>query len=122
MSDNASPQIVPLSEATTKSLPHGDYHHFFIRNVPVMTRVLVRPGGKTGLHLHEAEEQTYYIIKGGGILYIGGMTYNVAAQTAVLIPPGQPHAIENTGDGELEYLMQYLWPGEAAVPVYPESE
>lgn len=122
MSETMPLRIVPLAQATRRSLPQGEYYHFLVRNVPMMTRVVLKPGAKTGVHLHQAEEQTYYIIKGQGRLSVGDLVYDVAAQTAVVIPPGQTHALENVGDSELEYIMQYLWPGEAAMPVYPESE
>lgn len=122
MSENSAPIIVPLSEATHKQLPEGQYSHFIVRNVPVMTRVAIEPGKKTNSHYHEAEEQTYYILGGRGLLYVGEEVYEVSAQTAILIPPGQSHALENTGDETLEWVMQYLWPGEAAYPVYQKTD
>lgn len=122
MSENSGPHIVPLAEATQREMPEGQYSHFFVRNVPVMTRVVIEPGTKTTAHYHEVEEQTYYILSGRGLLYVEEDVYEVSAQTAILIPPGQRHALENNGDAPLEWIMQYLWPGEAAYPVYEEAD
>lgn len=121
MSEDNAPAIVPLSDATHKEMPEGHYYHFFIRHVPVMTRVVMDPGKKTKPHYHEVEEQTYYVLKGRGLLFVGDETYEVAANMAIMIPPGQYHALENTGNEPLEWIMQYLWPGEAAFPVYEEA-
>lgn len=110
--------VVPIAEAHHRELPEGDYYHFISRGVPMMTLVVVRPGAKTGTHCHEREEQTYYILSGEGQLILGEQVIPVSPRTAILIPPGQDHAIHNTGDSDLEYLMQYLWPGEAARPIY----
>ena len=118
MSESSFPLIVPLNKATPNSVDEGTYYHFIIRNIPMMTRVVLKPGAKTKPHKHEAEEQTYYIISGQGKIYVGDQSYDIYEQTAVLIPPGQPHAIENVGKGDLEWIMQYFWPGEAAMPIY----
>jgi mannose-6-phosphate isomerase-like protein (cupin superfamily) len=122
--NNSALQVVAVSldEAAHRSLPEGEYYHFITRGVPVMTLVAVRPGARTGTHVHEKEEQTYYIIKGEGQLLVSEEVIPVSAGTAVLIPPGQPHAIRNTGSSDLEYVMQYLWPGEAAKPIYADPD
>ena len=120
MSESRKTVVVPLSETTQRELEEGIYQHFFMRNVPIMTRVVIKPGSRTKPHQHTFEEQTYYIIKGVGKLHVDEHTYELKEQTAVLISPGSVHSIENTGEGDLEWVMQYLWPGEVAQPKYNE--
>jgi mannose-6-phosphate isomerase-like protein (cupin superfamily) len=115
------PRIVPLAEADHRAMPEGRYSHFLIRNVPVMTRVEIGPGTRTNAHTHTNEEQTYYILEGAGILYADDVAYPISAQTAIVIPAGVKHALENTGDTSLSWIMQYLWPGEASYPVYENA-
>lgn len=120
MSKSRETLVVPLAETTQRTPKEGNYFHFLMRNVPIMTRVVIKPGAKTNSHSHKFEEQTYYIIKGEGKLFVGKQTYDLKEQTAVLISPGKTHSIENTGEGELEWIMQYLWPGEVGKPIYEE--
>lgn len=121
MSETASPRIVPLAESDRRILKEGVYNHFLIRNVPVMTRVEIPPGSKTNAHIHTNEEQTYYILEGAGLLYADDNVYPIAAQTAIVIPAGVKHALENTGSSNLSWIMQYLWPGDASFPVYDNA-
>jgi mannose-6-phosphate isomerase-like protein (cupin superfamily) len=72
----------------------------------MMGYVIIYPEGKVPLHEHENEE-VYTILKGEGRMYIGDQSREIKAKSSVYIPPNKPHALENTGDEELEMLFVY---------------
>jgi mannose-6-phosphate isomerase-like protein (cupin superfamily) len=55
------------------------------------------------VHSH-SPEQCYYIIKGKGLMIVGGETREVSEGDAVYIPSNRKHGIKNTGTIVLEYL------------------
>ncbi len=61
-------------------------------------------GQSTRRHLHVKSEEVYYILRGSGVVHVGGERREVGAGDAVLIPPGTPHSAVNTGREELVIL------------------
>ena len=74
-------------------------------NARYLTTSLVEmsPGGKQHLHRHPTE-QSYYIIKGEGIMQVGEETARVRPGNTVFIPSDTPHGLINDSTGELVYL------------------
>ncbi len=68
-----------------------------------MRRFTVKPGGEIGLHNHNWEHEIF-ILKGKGIIKNGGKTYEVEENTAIYIPPNEPHYYKNTGETDLIFL------------------
>lgn len=95
------PTYVTKDGSTIRELMHPDHH-------PVCRQSLaeaeVAPGARTALHRHPATEELYHILDGQGRMTLGIETFEVAAGDTVLIPPGTPHAIANTGQGPLRLL------------------
>jgi mannose-6-phosphate isomerase-like protein (cupin superfamily) len=56
-------------------------------------------------HVHEAKEQIYYFLEGEGLLELGSRREVVRPQQFVFIPAGVPHALFNTGLGNLVFLV-----------------
>ncbi|MBN9475517.1 MAG: cupin [Bordetella sp. SCN 67-23] len=56
-------------------------------------------------HVHDEKEQVYYFVDGEGLLELGRERQVVRAGSFVLIPPGVPHALHNTGLGNLVFLV-----------------
>jgi mannose-6-phosphate isomerase-like protein (cupin superfamily) len=56
-------------------------------------------------HVHDAKEQIYHFLEGEGLLEIGGGRHVVRPRSYVFIPPGVPHALHNTGLGNLVFLV-----------------
>ncbi len=111
--------VITQKDAPQKrTLPHGEYTHFVVRAVPMMTHVSLKPGDKTDTHKHLKEVQTYYILEGKGFIVIDGEKYPIQEGDAAVIPPERDHHMENPGSGPLRFLMQYLLEGDAAYPVY----
>jgi mannose-6-phosphate isomerase-like protein (cupin superfamily) len=56
-------------------------------------------------HVHDAKEQIYYFLEGEGLLEIGARRRVVRPRSFVFIPPGLPHALHNTGVGNLVFFV-----------------
>lgn len=55
-------------------------------------------------HKHKQNEEVYIILKGEGIITVDGSSVNVKEGSAVKIMPEASRTIENTGDGEFEFI------------------
>lgn len=69
-----------------------------------VTWVECAPGSQQELHAHRISEQAYVIVEGSGRMIVGDEEQEVNTGTLVFIPPGQPHAIRNTGNERLMYV------------------
>jgi mannose-6-phosphate isomerase-like protein (cupin superfamily) len=69
-----------------------------------LAEATVPPGGATQPHRHPETEEMYYVLSGAGRITVGGETRDVGPLDAVLIPPGTPHTIANTGQKPLVFL------------------
>ena len=61
------------------------------------------PRGHVPPHYHDCEEILVFL-EGEGIVFIGQDPRSVAAGTTVVVPPGKPHCLYNTGLGRLHLL------------------
>jgi len=64
----------------------------------------VPPGVSTTSHYHPKTEEIYFILTGTANMTIGKETRPVGRGDAIAIPPGQVHAITNTGTEMLTFL------------------
>jgi len=64
----------------------------------------VPAGGATLLHCHSESEELYHVIEGSGQMTLGDEEFSIAAGDTILIPPGTPHCLRNTGDQPLRLL------------------
>jgi mannose-6-phosphate isomerase-like protein (cupin superfamily) len=69
-----------------------------------VAEALVEAGQVTEAHVHRKSQEIYYVLEGRGTLRLGDEALSVSPGDAVLIPPGTPHNIQNTGAGELRIL------------------
>jgi mannose-6-phosphate isomerase-like protein (cupin superfamily) len=68
-----------------------------------LAHATVRPGEKTRPHRLKTTE-VYYLLHGRGRMHIGGEARDVAAKSALYIPPHAVQWIENTGRTDLVFL------------------
>jgi mannose-6-phosphate isomerase-like protein (cupin superfamily) len=59
------------------------------------------PGGATIAHYHPRAEELYLFTAGRGRLRVGDEERDVQPGDCVVIPPGTPHKLWNTGDADL---------------------
>lgn len=64
----------------------------------------VPAGCTTLLHRHEVTEEIYHVIGGTGLMTLGTENYPIAPGNSILIPPGTPHCVTNTGEEALTIL------------------
>jgi len=69
-----------------------------------VAEALVEPEQRTKTHVHHASQEVYYILEGEGVVRLGKETLSVSPGDAILIAPGRPHNIRNTGAGVLRIL------------------
>lgn len=84
-----------------RELMHPDHHP--VRNQS-LAEATVPPGTTTQLHKHLLSEEIYHITAGTGQMTLGDETFDVGHGDTLLIPPGTPHAIENSGEHDLVML------------------
>jgi mannose-6-phosphate isomerase-like protein (cupin superfamily) len=70
--------------------------------------ILLKPDCGIGYHVHENEEEIFYILKGQGIVKEGDQEYKVGPGDAVLTGNGAGHAIRNEHHEPLEFLAVIL--------------
>jgi mannose-6-phosphate isomerase-like protein (cupin superfamily) len=64
----------------------------------------VLPGQRTEHHVHSLTEELYHITAGRGEMQLGEERFSVGPGDTVLIAPGMPHCIRNTGNAPLVLL------------------
>lgn len=67
-------------------------------------KVTLNPGCSIGPHVHEDEEEIYYILSGNGIVMDHGVQKEIAAGQALKTGGGESHSIENTGSEPLVFI------------------
>ena len=64
------------------------------------------PGTTIGRHRHRANEEEFYLILNGtGTMQLGDEQFQVQAGDLIRNPPGGTHALQNTGDRELQMFV-----------------
>jgi mannose-6-phosphate isomerase-like protein (cupin superfamily) len=69
-----------------------------------LAEATVEPGGETAEHYHRVTEEIYFFTHGGGRMRLGEDERDVEAGACVVIPPGVPHKLWNTGSEPLRLL------------------
>lgn len=70
-----------------------------------VARARVEPGVTTRLHRLKGVTERYVILEGVGRVEVGGLTpQRVGSGDVIVIPPGTPQRITNTGNSDLIFL------------------
>ncbi|MBL8428633.1 MAG: cupin domain-containing protein [Dechloromonas sp.] len=69
-----------------------------------LAEALVPDGCTTLLHRHEVTEEIYHVTSGTGIMTLGAEKFPIGPGESVLISPGTPHCVANTGNTALVIL------------------
>jgi len=70
---------------------------------------ILKPGSSIGMHTHKGEMEAYYVVKGEGLFEEKGEKKPIKAGDLGYIGVGQSHAIENTGNTDLEFIALILF-------------
>lgn len=80
--------------------------------VPFVTVVeIFEPGGRTPPNRHAAAWEQFVVLRGTGLARSGASETVVRQGDVLVVPPGQEHALENTGPGKL-YCLTTMMPDE----------
>lgn len=109
-----SPQVIPTSSGRTVTVLGGDIITFKVTAAETagafsVLETITPPGGGPPPHVHEREDETFYVLEGEFQFQIGKESTVAGPGTMVLAPRGIPHAFRNTG----------LTPGKLLVVVSP---
>lgn len=96
--------IIDVSPLEAKPREHSDNKYIVRRNDLKISLVSVRPGEEIPVHLHEGEEQFYYVLEEEGLLSLGDEVYQLRPGIAVVIPSQLPHGVSNSNVTSLRYL------------------
>jgi mannose-6-phosphate isomerase-like protein (cupin superfamily) len=69
-----------------------------------LAEATIDAGGETVEHYHRVTEEIYFFTHGGGRMRLGEDERDVEAGACVVIPPGVPHKLWNTGSEPLRLL------------------
>jgi mannose-6-phosphate isomerase-like protein (cupin superfamily) len=64
-------------------------------------RIVVEPGGILSLQRHQLRAEHWFIVSGSGRMTLEDKQYPVSSSSAIDIPMGTKHRIENTSSGNL---------------------
>lgn len=75
----------------------------------LFARNILKPGTSIGMHQHVGDYEIYYIAKGEGVFNDNGVLIPVREGDVGVIDNLQSHAIENTGDQDMEVIAIVLY-------------
>jgi quercetin dioxygenase-like cupin family protein len=67
--------------------------------------VSVPPGGGPPLHIHEREDETFYLVEGTLTIQVGDRTVHASPGDCAHLPRGIAHCFRNTGEGTARMLV-----------------
>jgi mannose-6-phosphate isomerase-like protein (cupin superfamily) len=77
----------------------------FFTNWSYVDHLLLPPGTSVGKKRHEGVEEFYYVVSGEGTVRINNETAPIRKGDAVPVLFSDVHSFENTGSGELEFMI-----------------
>lgn len=76
-----------------------------MRSFMGFSRVLIKPGTTNEMHVHEDQEQVYFVLQGEGVIQIGDEKADVKAGDSIFLPVNEPHGFVNNSDKLVILLM-----------------
>lgn len=70
-----------------------------------MAEATVPPGGGNPPHIHDREEETFYLQQGTLTVQVGDTTLHASPGDVVKLPRGLMHCFQNNGDVDAKFLM-----------------
>ncbi len=70
-----------------------------------MAEATVPPGSGNPLHIHDREEETFYLQEGTLTVQVGATTLNALPGDLVQLPRGIAHSFQNTGNVDAKFLV-----------------
>lgn len=96
--------VIDVNSLPTHAKEYSDNKHIVRRDELKISLVNVRRGSSIPAHVHEEEEQFYYVLQGEGNLRLAEEAHALRPGVAVCIPRGVCHGVANPNDMPLEFL------------------
>ena len=74
----------------------------------VVKRLTVNPGGRLSLQYHHHREEHWVVVAGTATVTLGDETFEAGPGTAIFVPVGKQHTIENKGAETMEFIEVQL--------------
>jgi mannose-6-phosphate isomerase len=84
--------------------PWGDYTVLDDSAAYKVKRIVVEPGRRLSYQRHGRRAEHWFVVQGVGVVTLDGKRVTVAPGTAVDIPTGAAHRIENLGDEPMIFI------------------
>jgi mannose-6-phosphate isomerase-like protein (cupin superfamily) len=81
--------------------------------------VAFEPGGRAGMHTHSHTEEIWYFLRGAAVIELDGVRHDVSPGSIVVTPQHSSHALWNTGDTRVEYIVIEVFPPEITNAIPP---
>jgi len=92
------------SEGATAERPWGSYLVLDEAADHKVKRIVVRPHMRLSLQVHRLRSEHWFVVRGRGVVTLGGTASSVGAGDSVDIGVGVAHRVENTGDADLVFV------------------
>lgn len=114
-SANGQTTVVPAGAGNRASLGVGDIVSLSPKKAESVAqlKLIERPGYRTPLHVHEATDESFYVLEGNLMFHSAGRTTTLKPGDYVFIPRGTPHAQGNLTNTDT-ILLTTLVPGKFA--------
>lgn len=99
-----SHQAVALSEVFAARARVGERYHEFLRVPALSAGVYVLPVGGSDPQTRHAEDEVYYVVRGRGMLQVGGVDVPVSPESVVYVPARVAHRFHTITE-ELNVLV-----------------
>lgn len=70
---------------------------------------IIEQGGSIGIHTHDGDQETYFILEGKGEYTDNGEVYEVVPGDLLICRDGDSHGLKNIGDCDLRYVALILY-------------
>jgi mannose-6-phosphate isomerase-like protein (cupin superfamily) len=70
-----------------------------------ISETLTRKGEEPHEHVHELEDELFYILDGSLTLHCAGKDYDVEERAFAFVPKGTPHTYTIRSDGDVRFLV-----------------
>ena len=112
MADGSRPVIVPPGGGTPIEGPVGGPLTFKVRGTETggaLTALenVIPPGEGPPMHVHAAEDESWYVLEGELRFALGGELAPASAGSFVFVPRGTPHCFQNVGATPARLLVLF---------------
>lgn len=86
---------------------HGDSGPKYLMRGPNIDWgvMVLKPGTKMGAHGHKETEETFYFLKGSGLIRVDDIPHTVMPGDVYYVNPEEKHDIENTGKTDMKVIF-----------------